>query len=333
MSAAVSEFMEKPYVKYTCGKREEEAKKTLAEAFCATSQERAAREGMMFEALVDAVMETKKGAETLTALADLGYTFAFEAGNFDGMCMPKNKKILLNPYEKIERLMSVVVHEGRHAIQAELAVKDAPEIQDMQAASYFRKSRAIEADATAHEMAFIYETRESDPAVYRHAEKRNLPAFRAFVDEMDSSGDERKAMQASFEAWYETPRYIEFYDGYHAGCVQKVAAHAVSSGYKGAFSTEYKNEDILKMCLHNGESYIAPEFLDSPKAFSLAQGHKQTMAEAVEKYETAVPGAQKDRSFMKMYTREKDQPETAVPSKTVLTPAAAKLASVMKKGR
>lgn len=332
MSETVSEFMEKPHTKYACGKREEEARQTLTAAFCASSEDKAKREGMMFEALVEAVMETRKGRETLTELSELGYTFAFEVGNFDGMCMPKDKKILLNPYEKIERLMTVIVHEGRHAIQAELTAESAPAFQDTQVASYYKKSRAIEADATAHEMAFIYETRDVDPAVYQHAAERNLPMFRAFVDEMDKSGDEKKAMQASFEAWYETPRYIDFYDKFHKERAQLIVNQAVPQNYTDAFSKEYRNEDILKMCLYDGKPYINPEFLDSKKAFSLAENHKKDLEGIMESYEKAVPGAGKDRSFLKMYSRGEDRAAEPVRADKAVPPAA-KLSAVMRRER
>lgn len=306
MSETVSEFMEKPYKKYECGIREAETKKTLTEAFCASCGDRAKHEGMMFESILDAVMAIKKGRETLMTLADLGYSFAFETGKFGGFCDAPNKKVVLNPTQKFEYLMRVVVHEGRHAIQASLTSENAPEVQDMQAASYYKKSRAIEADATAHEMAFVYEAREIDPAVYESAKEQNLPMFKAFVDEMDKSGDEKKAMQAGFEAWYEAPTYIGYYDSYHKNSLKSVADKAVSVKYADAFSKEYKNEDILKMCRYNSEAYISSEFLDSPKAFSLGLDHKQDLVQVMNDYLKAFPDAKKDTSFMKMHTRNKE---------------------------
>ena len=86
-------------------------------AFTASEEKDADRESTLFEGIVDSVMKTKKGRETLTSLSKLGYSFAFEKGNFGGFCAPEQKKIVINPSFGFEYMLQTAVHEGRHAIQ------------------------------------------------------------------------------------------------------------------------------------------------------------------------------------------------------------------------
>ena len=82
MSKTVAEFMEKPVKKYACGRNAKETKKTLVKAFTASKKGDAVKESILFEDIIDSVMKTKKGRETMTTLSELGYSFAFEQGNF-----------------------------------------------------------------------------------------------------------------------------------------------------------------------------------------------------------------------------------------------------------
>lgn len=58
-------------------------------------------------------------------------------------------------------------------------------------ADYLRNERATEADATAHENAFLYECKDVLPKVYQYAKELNRPMFNAYVAEMEKSGDKR----------------------------------------------------------------------------------------------------------------------------------------------
>ena len=198
MSETVAEFMQKPVKKYACGKKAQEAKKTLMQAFTASEEGRKVEEEALFKKIVDTVMKTEKGRETLTSLSGFGYSFAFESGNFSGFCDADKKKIVINPHISFPSMLQTAVHEGRHAIQNSLERPDAPAAALVQTASFLRFSRAIEADASAHEAAFAYECKDVIPEVYQDAEKQNFSMFRAYAGEMEKSGDEKKAMRASF---------------------------------------------------------------------------------------------------------------------------------------
>ena len=69
MSETVAEFTQKSYKKYACGRAAQKAKKVLMKAFTASEEKDADRESTLFEGIVDSVMKTKKGRETLTSLS------------------------------------------------------------------------------------------------------------------------------------------------------------------------------------------------------------------------------------------------------------------------
>ena len=112
MSDTVKEFMEKPTQKFTCGRDARETTGTLQKAFVASSKRKAGKETEAFAAILEPVMKTARGRETMEALADLGYKFRFENGNFGGMCCSGEKTILLNPNYDSDYIAHVLVHEG-----------------------------------------------------------------------------------------------------------------------------------------------------------------------------------------------------------------------------
>ena len=305
MSETVAEFMQKPVKKYACGREAQKAKKTLVNAFTASEKGKKDDETVYFKKIVDTVMKTEKGRETLTALSDFGYSFAFEKGNFGGFCDPDNKKIVINPDFSFPYMLRVIVHEGTHAIQSSLEKPGAPFDTEMQAASFLRKNRAIEADAVAHEMAFAYECKDVVPEVYRDAEKQNFPMFRAYAGEMEKSGDEKKAMQASFAAWYECAFYRDYYDKYHNENFAAWCDIFKKDKMKGAVSKEYPAEDVMIMCRYKGESYMSPDFLNKGLAFSITEEGRKTMTDALLGYAAAV-GEQPDTSLSAMRERTAD---------------------------
>ena len=116
MAETVAGFTQKSYKKYACGRAAQKAKKVLTKAFTASDAKNAVKEEILFEEIIDSVMKTKKGRETLTTLSKLGYSFAFEKGNFGGFCAPNQKKVVINPSFGFEYMLQTAVHEGRHAI-------------------------------------------------------------------------------------------------------------------------------------------------------------------------------------------------------------------------
>lgn len=305
MSACVQEFMEKPHKAYACGKGNGRIIKTLSNAFTGTSEKMQESEKQAFAGLMHLAMQVPEGRETAALLAEMGYSFAFEATTgCDGFCMPDKKKIVLNPNSSVESLLPVFVHEGRHAVQESLKSENEPRLEKMRVSSMYQEGRATEADAYAHEMAFIYQMKDVYPAVYETMEAKKSPIFEAFVSEMDKSGDEKKAMQQTFEAFYGFDRIRDFYDGWHKDWVKEGVRVAVANRDTRAFSDQkYTAADILKKCVYQGKPYIDEDFLNSPKAFSLTAADKKEVMGLMDGYVSAVKGAKADTSVMTMYTR------------------------------
>lgn len=310
MSETVVEFMQKSAKKYPCGRLAHDARKKLVKAFTSKDEHRQVQDSAMFEAIIDDVMKTKKGRETMVALSKLGYSFAFERavqkgkGKFGGFCDPEQKKIVINPDSDYEYMLRVAVHEGRHAIQYSLDNPKAPGYQEMQVASALRKRRAIEADAVAHEMAFVYECKDILPDVYQKTKEKNLPMLAAFEKEMENSGNERKAMQAAFAAWYECDSYRTFYDQEHKKDVAGLCGMVKRNGKTDAFSQEYPVEDVVKMCCYKGQPYMTAKFLNTGLAFSIPPEDKAEISAIMQDYAAAVPGAEADASVMTMHDRK-----------------------------
>lgn len=313
MAETVAGFTQKSYKKYACGRAAQKAKKTLTKAFTASDAKNAVKEEILFEEIIDSVMKTKKGRETLTTLSKLGYSFAFEKGNFGGFCAPNQKKVVINPSFGFEYMLQTAVHEGRHAIQYSLESENRPNYEHTQVASSLRMHRAIEADAVAHEMAFVYECRQVMPNVYEKAKETGLPMFHAYVGEMEKSHDERKAMQACFAAWYECDYYRDYYDKWHKDGFKRIAEYAKEEKDPDCFSKEYPAADVLKMCCYKGKPYMTADDLNSGRPFSIKQSDQKEISAMIDDYAASVPGAKPDRSVQLMCPRN-EKGELTAPS-------------------
>lgn len=320
MSETVAEFMQKPVKKYACGRKAQEAKKTLVKAFTASEKGKKGEETALFKKIVDTVMKTEKGRETMTALSGLGYSFAFETGPWGGFCDPNNKKIVINASSSFPDMLQAAVHEGTHAVQRSLKKENSPEYWNMNAASMLRCRRAIEADAVAHEMAFAYECKDIIPEVYQNAEKTKTSVFKAYAGEMEKSGDGKKAMRASFAAWYECDDFRRSYDFAHVMDISRFCMGGKWDKMSGLLSEEYPAEDVVKMCRYKGESYITPDFLNKGLAFSISIEDKEYLTDALLGYAAAV-GEKPDTSLSTMRERTADGkllPEKKETAKTSL---------------
>ena len=306
MSETVAEFMEKDVQKYACGEKTRQAKNVLTAAFTASDKRKQKEESAEFARLVDLVMQTDKGRDTLTELSELGYTFTFEKGDFGGFCEPTSKKIAVNPNFGDGYALQTIVHAGQHAIQAAHEPENTPKTEQLNIASFLRRERAMEADACAHEAAFTYQCRDVLPEVYAEAEKNDMPMFRAFVAEMDKSGDEKKAMRASFEAWYDYKYFRDFYDNYHKNIVGQLADCGKDEKDPTFFSKDYPVKDVVDMCVYRGKPYMTAEFLNGDKAYSVPKKDAKEIKGMLADYAKSVAGAKRDTSVDKMATRDKD---------------------------
>lgn len=286
MSGSVAEFMEKDVQKYACGEKARQAKKVLTAAFTASDSRKQKEESAEFERLISQVMKTDKGRDTLIELSELGYTFAFETGDYGGFCEATSKKIVVNPTFGDAYAMQTIVHEGQHAIQSAHEPENTPNVEQMTVASLLRHERAMEADACAHESAFIYQCRDVLPEVYAEAEKNDMPMFRAFVAEMDKSGDEKKAMRASFQAWYGYKKYQNAYEKQFQPQILRNAAKREKTGER---TVSLSNPDIAGFCRSQGKPYISPEFFDRAENLAVSREMKDALAATGDKTVAALP--------------------------------------------
>lgn len=280
-----------------------EVKNVLTAAFSGTSREADLREKAVLEAALDIIMKTDEGRRSMENLAALGYTFACEHGSFAGRCLSDVKKILINPECNFDHLLPTIVHEGTHAVQHSLESKEIPSFVYCTCSSIFRRYRAEEADACAHQMAFTYQLKDVYPSAYAFAEQEGTTMFRAYVGEMEKSGDGKAAMQESFKAWYDCEYYRNYYDASHKGLIKQGHDLGIQYGDSRLFSMEYKAEDVINMCRYEGKPYMDEEFLNSPKAFSIPPRDKLEVMTFVADYARRVPGAAVDSSVMKMPSR------------------------------
>ena len=304
MSDTVKEFMEKPTQKFACGRDAQETVGTLQKAFVASSKRKENKEKEVFAAILEPVMKTARGRETMETLADLGYKFRFENGNFGGMCCSGEKTILLNPNYDSNYIAHVLVHEGRHAIQYSRTPENAPELEETKVADMFRMRQAIEADACAHQAAFVYECKTVAPKVYSEYKAGGFPMLTAYEKEMEKSGDEKKAMQASFESWYDYKAFRQYYDSYHKNIVGQLVDVGKKEKDPTFFSKEYPVKDVVNMCVYQGKPYMTAEFLNSDKAYSVPKKDAKEIKAALTDYAKSVAGAKLDTSIDAMALRD-----------------------------
>ena len=309
MSGTVAEFMQKPVKKYACGKRAEQAKKVLMNAFTASSKRKAADEKAYFGEMIDIVNKTPTGRETLKKLSKAGCTFHFESlegqgGYFD----PNNNEIIINKNMSLQGMASLLVHEGTHAVQ--WALKGKPDFRavDYTVASLYQNQRAGEADAYAHQTAFHYECKTAYPALYQVIREKN-PHLCGFLDayegEVEKSGDSGKALKKTFESWYENSSIMNNYDAGYKSFLKNACDAWKDDKDQNLFIKDLPVKDIVKQFRHNGKPYVSEDFLTKGLAFSIKPQDKQEIYAAMIDYAKAI-GGKADISVLKMNDRTAD---------------------------
>ncbi len=304
MSKSIADFMDASVKSYACGRDAQETMGTLQKAFVASSKRKAGKEKEIFAAILEPVMKTARGRETMESLADLGYKFKFEVGNFGGRCNADSKTVFLNPNYDNAFLSHVLVHEGRHGIQASLQSANAPVYYETKTADFFRMRQAIEADACAHQSAFVYECKETAPEIYKQFKQAGYPMLTAYEKEMEASGDEKKAMRASFESWYDYKAFRQYYDNFHKNIVGQLADCGKDEKDPTFFSKDYPVKDVLNMCVYQGKPYMTAEFLNSDKAYSVPKKDAKEIKGMLADYAKSVAGAKLDTSIDTMALRD-----------------------------
>lgn len=234
------------------------------------------------------------GRDTLKNVRELGFDIRFEKGLSDaGCCDAAKKVILLNLAVKPAELMSVFVHEARHAAQSSVLTVDDEKTRTADMISAYK---AMEADAVAHEAAFVCQAQEAGFNLRPSASA--AAAYSVYRKTVEKGQD--RAMDAAFRTWYADTQTQNMYDDFYAEQIGMIAGKCAAKQEKDCFSESLPVSKIAKVC-----PYINPEFLKSPEAFSVRSKAKETIAGAVESYAEKT-GSRADISVKTMYSRAKN---------------------------
>lgn len=276
-----------------------EVTESLTEQFRASSFDARKEEQKKLKQALGVLEKTPSGRETLNSLKKLGYTLVFEPGlKANGICHWTQGTIGLNPSVPAENIPSLLVHETRHAVQLGL-YKEGADLENAQAADMFKFRRAIEADACAHQSAFCHEAVSLGYKTY--VPEGYEPVFETYCAEINK-GDKKQAMNAAFKKWYDLDIKMKIYDDYYTSGFCEVAQQLGKTGEAGFFKGTKTDKEWSDICLFEGKPYVEPDFLSSPRAFSLHTENKKLIMEAAKQYAQAT-GTQPDTSVLSMHTR------------------------------
>lgn len=300
MSFQAEEFFSGLSKRYACGREARmESPRSLTAAFMRSSDFKSKSERTLFNDLLKTVESTAEGRRTLREFSKIGCSVHFEDGaNAGGFYVPEKKALVINPSSGFKDFSSVFVHEARHAIQFHIFNDDS----DLYRFSDGEKlKRAMEADATAHECAFIYQARKTNPEIYE--EHSYLPMLHAYADTLERTGNERKAMQASFQSWYSYDYYRDYYDNSTLDRVEALVNYGISNGDALLFSKTMPSDITDRVCLFEGRSYADKKFLMSREAYSIPEDNQKKIGKLIATYAHQVQGASYDNSVYDMYPR------------------------------
>ena len=239
-----------------------------------------------FDSLLRTVYDFPKGKEVMNDVAFKGYKFMYEPMfNVNGACDYDFKTVRLNSYYRQTELAPILVHECTHVRQVDRLAestgvdKVGDFINGLNAYDFIKLNRALEADACAHQAAFAYQMKDAYPQVFE--KEMQTPMMQAYVAEMDKSGDETKAMQESFKAWYGYKNYQESYE-------KQFLMQLTGNAGKPKNQT-ISGEQIAALCLNNGKSYISAAFLDKAENMAVSQQGKEKLAKTDDKSVLRLP--------------------------------------------
>ena len=254
--------------------------------------------------VLDLMRKTESGREALASMEGTGFNFSVEAGLGDvfGYCEAENKKIVLNAVGKKETLAAVLSHEIRHAVQHG---KDAnlSDIARAQVSDLYKQQRGMEADACAHQAAFVYESKKAGMEM-------NMPEgyeaiFETYSTEIEKTNNKKQAMNAAFKAWYKNAPIMNWYDNRFKPFVRDAVAQLVGDNVKTGFSEKVTDEHLANLFDYKGKPYVEPEFFSSPTAHCLRQNDKETVMAMMKRYSQRTD-APLDSSVLEMADRHEN---------------------------
>ncbi len=244
-----------------------------------------------FGELLRTVYDAPKGREVMNEVAFKGYTFLYDAmPGLNGACDFEQKTVRLDSFHRQAELAPVLIHECTHALQVDrlcekTGAKEADTvINALNARDFIKLNRAFEADASAHQAAYAYQMKDKDPAMFE--KEMESPMTRAYAAEMEKSGDESKAMRASFQAWYGYKKYRDAYEKQFQPQILRNAAKRERTGEK---TVSLSNRDIAGFCRFQGKPYVSPEFFDRAESLSVSREMKDALTATGDKTVAALP--------------------------------------------
>lgn len=325
MAFKADDFLYGVSKRYACGaKRRAASPRALSSAFMRTAAFKNGEDKAFFEKLLKTVESAAEGRKTLREFSKTGCSVRFEEGaNVGGFFSVRDNAVVINPAGGFKDFSSVFIHEARHAVQYNRLNDDLDLYRFADGEKLFR---AFEADATAHECAFIHQMRDKRPDIYE--EHAYSPMLQAYSETLDKTGNEKQAMQASFKAWYSYDYYRDYYDASVLNRFSALIDYAVKYADASLFSKKMPEDVTDRMCLFNGKPYVDKAFLESPAAFSIPERNQKKIGALLGEYAQKVDGAPYDSSVFEMYPRRSDG--VILPKKTAVRAA---YAATAKKGR
>ena len=140
------------------------------------------------------------------------------------------------------------------------------------------------------------------PEIYQY--NRIDDINRAFIREMENSGDPSKSMSSAFMQWYDSEGRQGSYEKDHFENAEHTARFGIARRVYGYFSDEASSKEVLDGCLVEGKPYVEPSFFDSPIATAIKDETKQKLDALMLNYSRAVE-TKMDTSLFNMASRER----------------------------
>ncbi len=228
------------------------------------------------------IEESPVGREVLEAAKQTGTRFRLDNSltECSGVYSYEERSILLNAKESDAYLATTMVHEARHAWQAEQAVQLDPSLN---VKSFFMTGFAIEADAVAREAYFANDVRGKHPEIWQTLlEDKYAPVAHAFQEGIRRNNMLRDGLDSAFQAWY-TVSSVPLYGADYVNFLEKSCKNPVCASRREFLNTSVSAEQLAAaICTQRGETYLRnPAVLESPEKLNLREEDKERLDKAL----------------------------------------------------
>lgn len=263
--------------------------------------------------IVNRLVKSEAGRETLEIAAKAGYKFGFldAATNCFGCCFGGDMKCIgLGPMASDDKLVSTLCHEARHAGQG-VRMENIPDRDELNVASIIRASRAKEADAQAYAVKACKELEmQGDKGPLATFSKFYPPIYAAYEKALAEQNGvmNDKVVAGTFKGWYDQTGTKQ---NYEEGYIIDPMHDAIEQFNKGTtkdtytFEKSVTSEQVVdKIGWTKNGNYLAdedPKFLDGERFISIGDRTKQD-AQAFFEIRKEKTGIEIDNSVASMPT-------------------------------